>query len=228
MWTCPQCDRSFANAHQWHSCLRMALDEHLAAKSDHAVALYRAVEAALANCGRFRIHPQKTRIAFITRMTFAGVALAQRWVDVTLILPTAVSHDRVRRIELYGPTSFAHSVRLASVADLDAEVRRWLCDAHRRGGQETLDPDAHVEPVVGSALETLKVPVRSKVIDGALAVPRYAAEALEAAPGVRARIAGETYTGSLSGGAVRLDEVNLGSLGLGEGDEADVFLSADL
>lgn len=37
----------------------------------------------MASCGEFRVHPQKTRIAFITTMTFAGVKLARRWVDVS-------------------------------------------------------------------------------------------------------------------------------------------------
>ena len=93
MWTCPECDRSFANPHQWHSCLRMALDEHVEAKTGHAVELYRAVEAALRYCGEFRIHPQKTRVAFIARMTFAGVALARRWGDLSLIMTNALSES---------------------------------------------------------------------------------------------------------------------------------------
>jgi hypothetical protein len=35
-WTCPHCRRRFAITNQWHSCLQMDLDEHLASKTDHA------------------------------------------------------------------------------------------------------------------------------------------------------------------------------------------------
>ena len=46
MWTCPECDRQFANPHQWHSC------------------------------GEFRIHPQQTRaVSGWARATAVDVGL---------------------------------------------------------------------------------------------------------------------------------------------------------
>jgi len=235
LWTCRSCHRRFANVNQWHSCVEMALEEHLASKSELAVALYQAVESALTACGDFRIHPQKTRVAFIARMTFAGVQLAKRWVDLSFILPAPLEDIRVREIQLYGPTSFGHRVRLTDPGEVDTDVRAWLCDARTRGDQETLDPTAHVEEVVGRALERLLAPLRTRVVanqDGlALAVPKHVAQAFGAHPYVLARIRGDYYPGDIRivEGQPRLVLADaLERVGLGLGDEADAYLKADL
>lgn len=235
LWACPSCHRRFANPNQWHSCIELELEEHLASKSDIAVAIYRAVESALALCGEFRIHPQKTRVAFIARMTFAAVRLMKRWADLSLILPTPLDDLRVGELELYGPTSFGHRIRLTDPIEVDLDVRSWLCAAHTRGEQETLNPHADVEAVVGHALECMLAPLRTRVVasdDGlVLAVPRYVAQAFGAHPYVVARIRGDHHPGTIRiidgrpqlmlGGALE-------RLGFGVDDEADAFLAADL
>lgn len=33
LWTCPECARTFANTHQWHSCIELTLEEKLAEAS---------------------------------------------------------------------------------------------------------------------------------------------------------------------------------------------------
>ncbi len=236
LWTCPTCGRRFANVNQWHSCGKAELDEILAGHTDHAVGIYRAVESALAGAGDFRIHPQKTRIAFISRMSFASVKLARRWVDLAFIVPYPIDAPRIRRIELYGPTSFGHHLRLEEVDQVDREVRGWLAEALRRGDQETLDSRARVEPVVGRPLEIMIVPLRTRVLrygdELALRLPRYAAEAFDAHRPVDARIAGTHLSGRVeptpAGDILVFDHAELGRLGLGEGDDTDAFLTADL
>jgi len=236
MWTCPRCSRRFANVNQWHSCGNPELAELLAPHTPNVVAIYRAVESAIATSGEFRVHPQKTRIAFISRMSFAGVKLARRWADLTFILPRPVDDDRIRRIDLYGPTSFGHGMRLGTAAEVDATVQRWLAEARRRGDQETLDPAAHIEPLVGRPLQQVIVPLAARIEtdddDLAIALPRYVGEGFAAHPYVVARISGTHYPGVVSpaptGTILTLQPGTLQSLGLGDGDRLDVFLSADL
>ena len=235
LWTCPDCGRRFANRNQWHSCIEMALEEHLADKSELAVDLYGAFETAVRDCGEFRIHPQKTRVAFIASMTFAGARLAQRWIDVSFIVPTPISDERIRTIEMYGPTSFLHSIRISQPESIDADVRSWLCEAHRRGLQETLDPNADVAPVTGLALRRLMVPLRATVIeDGeelALRLPRYAVAAFAHHPAVIARVDKVELSGTVAsqnGGTLSFaDPGALRALGVGVGETADAFLRAE-
>jgi hypothetical protein len=235
MWTCPRCSRRYANVNQWHSCGNPELEELLAPHAPTVVAIYRAVETAIATAGEFRVHPQKTRIAFISRMSFAGVKLARRWADLSFILPKPVDDDRIRRIDLYGPTSFGHGMRLGTADDVDATVQSWLAEARRRGDQETLDPAAHVEPLVGRPLLQVVVPLAARVQtddDLAVALPRYVGEAFAAHPYVVARISGTRYPGVVSptpiGAILTLQPGTLRSLGLGDGDRLDVLLTADI
>jgi len=236
LWTCPECGRQFANKNQWHSCIELALEEHLATKTDHAVELYRAFESAVRDCGEFRIHPQKTRIAFITTMTFASATLAQRWINAALILPTPISDARITTIEMYGPTSFRHTMQVSEPRDLDTQVRSWLCESHRRGRQETLHPRGDLDPVTGLALQKLMIPLRANVItvggDLALQVPDYAAAAFEAHPEVVARIGKTNLAGTVVwqgiGQVLPAKPGALRTLGLGAGEKTDVYLRSDL
>lgn len=198
--------------------------------------MYRRIEAVLRSFGEFRIHPQRTRIAFISRMSFAGVRLAERWVDLAFILAEPVEHQRIRRIELYGPTSFGHHTRIARPEKIDADVRSWLRAAWRRGRQETLDRHAHVRAVRGLALARLVVPLAARVAGGAdgpaLSVPRYAAEALQAHPTVVARIKGRHHRARLQlvndGAHLLLEDTSLAELGIDVDDRIDVRVTPEL
>jgi hypothetical protein len=231
MWACPDCGREFANVNQWHSCLDLDVEEHLAGHAPHAIELYRLFQAAVEDCGEFRVHAQKTRIAFIARMTFAGARLAREWIDVSFITPTAINDGRVRSVELYGPTSFGHTVRLAEAAELDTDLRRWLCEAWRRGTRETLDPQALVAKVTGYPRSVLTVPLATRTVrvDDGLAVrlPGYAVQALGEGEAVKARIPGNPPEAArISDGLLHFDRDLLQRLGLGDGDHTDVFITA--
>lgn len=229
LWRCPECRRQFVNTNQWHSCLELALDEHLGGHTPEAVALYRAFQAAVEDCGEFRIHPQKTRIAFIAAMSFAGATLARRWIDVRFITSRAVDDPRIRRIQLYGPTSFAHTIRIHSIDDIDAALRSWLCEAWTRGTQATLDSTARVPRVVGHARSVLTVPLTGRVVsageDLLLTLPAHAIDAIGLGELVTARIPGtEPAAAQVTDRGLRFHSDLLRSLGFGAGDDCDVFI----
>jgi len=234
LWACPVCGREFANLNQTHSCGGPALSAVLAGHGERVVSLYRAIESAVRDAGPFRVHPQKTRIAFISRMTFASVTLAKSWVDLGFIVPSPLDNVRIRRIELYGPTSFRHLVRIAEVHEVDDDLRGWLAVALRRGEQETLGPRAHVHPVVGRSLEILVVTWKAEVsrYRGALAVgvPRWAAQAFDAHRSVNVRIGRTHHQGLLTstgdGDRVTFDNGGLLGGGLREGDRVDATMTA--
>ena len=232
MWTCARCGRSFANANQSHSCLDLSAAEHLAGRSDLGVSIYEAIVEALERCGEFRIHAQKTRIAFISRMSFAAVSVAERWVDLSLITPTVVEDPRIRKLFLYGPTSWGQTMRVSDPGEIDDQVKVWLCEALRRGDQETLDPSAEMAPVTGRTLELFRTGFRARVeIHGehlAIKVPDYVAEALSLVDGVLMRVRGIEHPTSLQRGEngtwLNIDP----AMGLERGEGVDLYLRVDL
>src|SRR5215469_16228335 len=138
MWTCPQCGRLFANANQSHACARHTLAEHLKGKPAEIIALYRHLETVIQSMGPVIVVPEKTRIAFQVRMSFAAVMLKQRWIDGHVVLSRRLGSPRFRRIETISPRNHVHAFRLSSLEEIDAELTAWIAEAYLVGEQRHL------------------------------------------------------------------------------------------
>jgi hypothetical protein len=139
LWTCPACDRQFINSNMPHSCGRHSVKEFLAGKSEHAVSLYENFSALVHECGPVLIAPAKTRIGFQVRMIFAAVnKLNDHGLDAHVVLTRRLSGSRFRRIETLTPKCHVHYFRIASLSELDEEVKSWLREAYQVGTQEHL------------------------------------------------------------------------------------------
>ena len=138
LWTCPRCQRQFANKNQSHACAAYTLAEHLADKTPEAIAIYRRLEAMVQRIGPVVILPERTRIAFQVRMSFAAVMLHRRWVDGHVVLARRLEAPRFRRIETFSPRNHLHAFRLASPDEVDDEVSAWFAEAYLVGEQRHL------------------------------------------------------------------------------------------
>lgn len=141
LWQCPECDRQFANRNQWHACTRMTIEEHLRDKTPRARELFRALEEVVRDCGPVRLHPVKTGIGFITRVTFAGATLRRRWLDVGFLLPYRLESDRIRKVETYGRRTHGHRIRIHDPDEMDSEFRGWIRQAYRLGAQAEMEQE---------------------------------------------------------------------------------------
>jgi hypothetical protein len=140
MWTCPRCGRSFANRNQQHACGPLDLERHLAGRDPEVLAIFeRLVELAERN-GPVTVLPEKTRIAFQVRMSFAAFALRRRWVDGHVVLARRLEHPRFRWVETFSPRNHLHQFRLERLEEVDEEVAAWLAEAYRVGEQRHLAP----------------------------------------------------------------------------------------
>jgi hypothetical protein len=138
LWTCPRCGRGFANRNQTHTCGLGSLDAHLAGRDPELVAIFwRLVELAERN-GPVTVLPEKTRVAFQVRMSFAAVTPRRRWVDGHVVLARRLEHPRFRRIDSFPPRTHVHHFRLARLDEVDDEVAAWLAEAYRVGQQHHL------------------------------------------------------------------------------------------
>jgi Domain of unknown function (DUF5655) len=135
MWKCPACGRRFANRNQSHACARHALREHLGGRSPQALAIYRQFVKKVKRCGPVAILPEKTRIAFQVRMSFAAISFRQDGLDGHVVLARRLENPRFTRIESISPHNHVHHFQLRSPGDLDAELQSWLREAYRVGQQ---------------------------------------------------------------------------------------------
>jgi uncharacterized protein DUF5655 len=139
LWQCPKCKRKFANRNQSHFCGNHDLESHFKGKPAEVRAIYDAVLKAIRRCGPVKVLPEKTRIAFQVRMSFAQLTTRSKWVDGHVVLARRFEQPRFRKIETISPRNHVHHFRLMSAADVDAEVESWLDEAYAVGQQKHLE-----------------------------------------------------------------------------------------
>jgi len=138
LWQCPKCKRLFANLNQSHFCSQYSLRQHLAGKTPHAVSLFREFTKLVRRCGRVRVIPEKTRIAFQVRMSFAAVSLRRDRIIGHVVLARRLKNPRFTKIETISLRNHVHSFCFTSRSQLDKEVLSWLREAYRVGQQKHL------------------------------------------------------------------------------------------
>ena len=138
LWHCKKCGRDFANRNQSHACGRYDLKHHFQGKRPEIRALFDEVVAAVRALGPVRVLPEKTRIAFQVRMSFAQVTPRAHWLDGHLVLARRLEHPRFRRIQTISPRNHVHFFRLTAPGEIDAEFRAWLAEAYAVGEQRHL------------------------------------------------------------------------------------------
>ena len=138
LWRCRRCGRRFANRNQSHACGRSNLEHHFRDKPKEIRELYDAFVAALRGIGRVIILPQKTRIAFQTRMSFAQVTPRQKWLDGHVVLAHVAMSPHFRAVQTISPRNHVHTFRITTVSDLDSEMISWLREAYAVGEQKHL------------------------------------------------------------------------------------------
>jgi hypothetical protein len=138
MWRCPACRRQFANRNQSHSCGRYTLASHFAGKPAAVRGIFNRLLLLAKRNGPVTVLPEKTRIAFQVRMSFAAFVIRQKWVDGHVVLARRLANPRFRRIETFSPRNHLHAFRFESVDEVDNEVAGWLAEAYRVGEQRHL------------------------------------------------------------------------------------------
>ena len=137
LWTCDGCGRAFANRNQSHACGRHALDSHFEGRSAKVRAIYDAFLAMLETFGPVTVLPEKTRIAFQVRMSFAQLTVRREWVLGHLVLARRAEDPLFTRVETFSPRNHLHAFRL----DAPEEAERLLAyaeEAYAVGRQDHL------------------------------------------------------------------------------------------
>lgn len=140
LWQCPTCGRAFANANQSHACGRHDLETHFAGKPPAIREIYQAFLAMLEEIGPVTVLPEKTRIAFQTRMSFAQLTVRRHWVIGHFVLARRAEDPVFTKVETFSPRNHAHHFRLDSPEEV-ARLRDFAGEAYAVGRQEHLRRD---------------------------------------------------------------------------------------
>src|SRR4051794_33632401 len=137
LWRCERCGRSFANPNQSHACARHELGPHFEGRAPKVRAIYDAFLAMLEGFGPVTVLPEKTRIAFQVRMSFAQLTIRRDWVLGHLVLARRVESPLFTRVESFSPRNHAHHFHLDGPEEC-AALRDLAREAYAVGRQEHL------------------------------------------------------------------------------------------
>ena len=130
-WICPRCDRPFGRPNQSHACVPVrTLAEYYEARPVYEHDLYEAVLTHLRDLGPVVVEPADVGLLVKGRRTFVEMRPRPARVELSVILPHAVTHPRVRRAMGVGASgNVALFIDLRVVSDVDDDVRAWLTES---------------------------------------------------------------------------------------------------
>jgi Domain of unknown function (DUF5655) len=137
LWTCPNCGRAFANRNQSHACGRHELETHFEGRSPKVRAIYEAFLAMLEGFGPVTVLPEKTRIAFQVRMSFAQLTIRRDWALGHLVLARRAEDPLFTRVESFSPRNHLHAFRLDAPEEVE-RLRVYAGEAYAVGRQDHL------------------------------------------------------------------------------------------
>jgi len=137
LWTCPTCGRVFANRNQSHACGRHDLAPHFDGRTPKVRAIYDAFLAMVEGFGPVIVLPEKTRIAFQVRMSFAQLTIRHDWVLGHLILARHVGDPVFTKVETFSPRNHLHAFRLDTPDEVEA-LKDHAREAYAVGRQDHL------------------------------------------------------------------------------------------
>jgi len=100
--------------------------------------LYKQFLAEVRRCGRVIVLPEKTRIAFQVRMSFAAIQIQSTKIIGHLVLAQRHDSPCFHRIDSISPQNHVHNFRLAKPEDLNEELRSFIVKAYAVGQQKHL------------------------------------------------------------------------------------------
>jgi Domain of unknown function (DUF5655) len=82
--------------------------------------------------------PEKTRIAFQVRMSFAVVSVRRAHLVGHFVLARRLEHPRFPRIDTISPKNHVHHFRISDLSDFDLQFIAWAREAYAVGEQKHL------------------------------------------------------------------------------------------
>lgn len=117
-------------------------------KSRTAWAYWERLQTMVGTCGPYSIVANKTRLAFMVRVRFAGMsAVSDRGMSFSFWLKQRIESSRFRKVDHYGGDDWGYHLRVTSLDELDDEVQSWLCLAYEVGCQRASTEPTGDDPV---------------------------------------------------------------------------------
>jgi hypothetical protein len=139
LWKCRLCGRSFANRNQSHFCSDVSIAWHFKNKPPKTRALFDLFVKEVKKHGPVKILPEKTRIAFQVRMSFAALMTRCGYLRGHMVLAERHDDPCFYKVETFSPRNHLHAFELRESSQLGAkQIGRFIGLAYAVGCQRHL------------------------------------------------------------------------------------------
>jgi hypothetical protein len=107
-----------------------SVESHFENKDAAVRKIYEGLLKSAKKFGPVSEEPKKTSIHLMNQTAFAGVATRKSALVLTIKSDRKLSSPRIHKSEQTSANRFHHEVKLASPAEVDAELVQWLKDAY--------------------------------------------------------------------------------------------------
>jgi hypothetical protein len=106
---------------------------HLQHASAEVKSTFDKLKEILDGLGPHGVVAVKTMILLRGTANFGGIVVRRASLDLSFVTSRMQRHARIHKSEQVGPRKFAHHTRLASPAEVDAQIVSWLREAYQLG-----------------------------------------------------------------------------------------------
>ena len=130
MYTCPKCDREFAEPTAKHWCTPTTIDDVFAKAGPEVVLAFDAVLVATAHWEPNYIGAAKRAVVCSKKTAWMIVRPARKWLDLTVFFPEVRRQPFLHKVRpRYTGNSYEHVIRLHSAQEFTEPVVAFLRDA---------------------------------------------------------------------------------------------------
>jgi hypothetical protein len=103
-----------------------SVGSHFEGKDPVVRSVYDRILKAIRQIGPVIEDPKKSSIHLVNKTALAGIATRKTYLILTIKSDRALSASRIHKTEQVSVRRFHHEIKVASSADVDAELIKWL------------------------------------------------------------------------------------------------------
>lgn len=130
-WICPDCNRSFQNTNQSHSCIVVNAESLFQGKNPLLWEIYQKLLTHLRKLEGVKISPVKNAILFSVKTNFLAVKPKLNWLDMEFISHLEIDEFPIHKSIRVSKTKYANFIRLEHPNNVDNQLLAWLKEAYK-------------------------------------------------------------------------------------------------
>lgn len=131
MWFCPDCQQSFKNKNQSHSCESTSIDSHIEKSISEVKDCFNLLRKHILTFQETSESITPSAILYSVNSTFLAIKPKKNWLDIEFVLPTLYDEFPIHKTVKASKNRYAHFIRIETIDEIDEQLLKWLNDAYK-------------------------------------------------------------------------------------------------